>query len=321
MKNAFKYKFLVTKRLAFAKSVTLVLSTIVALTGAALITSCSKGDSASGQNTLKIAQDRASLKNTYSVVNGKYQGTVQSSPASFDIALFIKTIDTNSGRVDDKGAPIMQPVLKAVLRRLDNNQEYNLDGQFFPETGEVSFSNSNAKNEDLIQLNGPVSGTTINATLSETRGTIGTVTLSLVDKNPTIPSSGLDNDHADRLRSQYKAIEGIYNCAIQTNEADEAPYTIQLRVFVVEAPLPKLMAFGKRLDDITRNQEYVFNVNYQPENSPALISFYTDDNVTNALKLNLKGYVSETKLLLTVVNYRGYVGTCRANKIVPTTLE
>lgn len=276
-----------------------------------VLVGCAFGkDSAS--NNQKEVEDRIALKQTYDTIRGTYAGTLKTADSEYPVQISLFPDEEKAGTNSD-GEIIYRPILRATYKRLDIVvPDAVMDARYIKVTSELILSNPAAANPDDIRtINAVLSGQVLKGTVNTKKGELGTIDLSLVSRTTPAPSQGDQNKINDELKNLYESIAGTYEGDVIPDPTVAAPFTIQIRLFVVSNKgVPVLSGYYSRLDDNGGSLDQSLDVVYKPETKPAQIEIRggAAGGRSGSYFVAIEGFVTPGQIEASFSTQKGYLG-------------
>lgn len=272
-------------------------------------------DAVQAENERNIKRD-LEKKAQYEPYTGTYTGTLYSLNDEFPIQITI-FMDPKKVGETSKGEPIFETELKGFYRRLDIvTTDFRFNTRVIQETGDLILSNDKTTNpDDIVTILGKLNNNTITGDVKTSTGLLGNFIVTLKTKNTQVPAVGDQNEKNERLRLLFEPLKGKYIGIVTPPPQLAAPFEVQLELFVIEKTLnnnktePALNSYYQRSDDPTGELALNLNVNYMPEYKPAkiVISGQKAGNTGRVYSINVNGILSNSKIIGTHTDQRGYV--------------
>ena len=157
----------------------------------------------------------------------------------------------------------------------------------------INPTSSSQSVNDIHTIDTKIQGGLITGQVKRLAGVWGDLNLKFISHESNSSDESDSDAYYERLRTQYKAISGIYTGIVIPPAQIEAPFSIQVRLFTVEINTPtgshpQLQGFYHLDQDTSSDLDIELGITYKPELSPAEIVMA--GRFSNSYSVNLEGY-------------------------------
>ncbi len=256
-----------------------------------------KDKSGSSPQALKVEEDNARSENNFKPVVGYYTGTLHQSNGEDKVDLNLSLLGYKDGTNPDGTDRIRLKQSAAYMKINPTGAPLtNFSVTYIPETGSLTLVNMDAASniDDVHTIKAKVLNGHITGSVKSSTREIGTLDLHLSVNESANPGNGAQEEYNNRLRAQYKALEGSYvGCVTPTeNGSVKTAYTVQMTLSLLEdgsdatTTRPKLAGNFHRDTDKLGGLDSVLSATYRPDLTPATLNIVGKPTISN------NGYVS-----------------------------
>ncbi|MFN7454715.1 MAG: hypothetical protein ACK5RO_08665 [Pseudobdellovibrionaceae bacterium] len=174
-------------------------------------------------------KDIEQLKNTYSAIQGEYQGQITGNGRSIPVVAWLYWVLEPSSETS-KGETTFVPSLRMRYRQLDVVQRDQIGAvRFVSSSGDFlgSVSSSNV----TTHFSGNLNQNVLSLTVVKNEGTLGKLTARRTSADIQATSKNLEEDFFDRLKIAQARVVGLYEGRVTPVSGSAYPIQIEIKSF------------------------------------------------------------------------------------------
>lgn len=241
-----------------------------------VLSSCAFSEGQGGMsdpNRRRQIEDRQKLVDSYSALQGVYEGTYTRTNGAVEPVKFTFSYREQVAGTNQDGELIYRPILLVKYERISTTEEDNrMQGSFIPETGDLTLTTrtvgqDNVCDGECLYMKGTwLNGGYSSAVRSISGIVLGTINIQRVTTQVDGPSDGDVWDDYEEEKERVQKFVGKYIGKAKSNIRGEPDMEIEIILSVVDGPKsegPKLISTSYRTDGFSRAATHNVIYNYR----------------------------------------------------------
>lgn len=227
----------------------------------------------SDPNRRRQIEDRQKLVDSYSALQGVYEGTYTRTNGMVEPVKFTFSYREQVAGTNQDGELIYRPVLLVKYERVSTTEEDNrMQGSFIPETGDLTLTTrvlgeNNICDGDCLYMKGTWSNGSYSSPVRSLSGVVlGTINITRVSTQVDGPSDGEIWDDYEEKKERVQKFVGKYIGKAKANVRGESDIEIEIVLSVIDgttATGPMLVSTSYRTDGFSRAATHNVIYNYR----------------------------------------------------------
>lgn len=239
-----------------------------------MMASCAFNESENDPNRRRQIEDRQKLVDSYSSLQGVYEGTFTRMSGETEPVKFTFSYREQVSGTNQDGELIYRPFLLVKYERTSTTEDDNrLQGSFIPETGDLTLSTQTlgqdniCDGDDCLYMRGRWSNGNYNTLVKSRSGIeLGSISVTRTTTQVNGPSDGELWDEYEEKKERIQKFVGKYIGKAKANIRGEKDMEIEMILSVVDGPRsegPKLQSTSYRTDGFSRAASHTVTYNYR----------------------------------------------------------